>query len=49
LRKAIELCPAFATLSGLRNWMAKQAAPAYWPIYEHMMERRLRQAEMAEV
>jgi Tfp pilus assembly protein PilF len=48
LRKAIELCPAFATLSGLRYWMAKQAAPSYWPIYEHTMERGLRQAGMAE-
>ena len=48
LQRAIELCPGFATLSGLRNWMARQAAPAYWPIFEHTMERGLREAGMAE-
>jgi adenylate cyclase len=48
LQRAVELCPAFATLSYLRNWVARQGGPAFLPIYERTMERGLRQARMAE-
>jgi DNA-binding winged helix-turn-helix (wHTH) protein/TolB-like protein len=48
LRRATRLCPALRTLSGLRNWVEKQADPDFMRIYEHMVERGLRTAGMPE-
>jgi adenylate cyclase len=48
LRRAAVLCPALGTLSGLHNWVARQAAPDFMPIYEHMVERGLQGAGMPE-
>jgi adenylate cyclase len=48
LRRAVGLCPAFGTLSGLRNWVRRQAEPDFMPIYEHMVERGLQRAGMSE-
>jgi adenylate cyclase len=48
LRRAVELCPAFGTLSGLRNWVRRQAGPGFVSIYEHMVERGLQRAGMSE-
>jgi adenylate cyclase len=48
LRRAAGLCPALGTLSGLRNWVGRQAGPEFMPIYEHMVERGLQGAGMPE-
>jgi DNA-binding winged helix-turn-helix (wHTH) protein/tetratricopeptide (TPR) repeat protein len=44
LRRAVGLCPALGTLSGLRNWVGKQAGPDFMPLYTHMVERGLQRA-----
>jgi DNA-binding winged helix-turn-helix (wHTH) protein/TolB-like protein len=49
LRRAVELCPSWGTLSGLRNWVSRQARPDLMPIYEYTLERGLRRAGMPEV
>jgi DNA-binding winged helix-turn-helix (wHTH) protein/TolB-like protein len=48
LRRATRLCPALGTLSGLRNWVGRQAGPDFMPIYEDMVERGLQTAGMPE-
>jgi adenylate cyclase len=48
LRRAVDLCPALGTLSGLRNWVSRQGGPDFMPVYQHMMERGLQQAGMPE-
>lgn len=48
MRRAVELCPAFGTLSGLRNWVRRQARSDFMPIYQHTIERGLQQAGMTE-
>jgi hypothetical protein len=48
LRRAVGLCPAFGTLSVLRNWVMRQAGPDFMPVYEHIFERGLRRAGMAK-
>lgn len=48
LWRAARLCPALGTLSGLRNWVRRQAGPDFMPIYEHIVERGLRTAGMPE-
>jgi adenylate cyclase len=48
LRQAARLCPALGTLSGLRNWVGRQAGPDFMLIYEHMIESGLRTAGMPE-
>jgi adenylate cyclase len=48
LRRAARLCPALGTLSGLRNWVGRQAGPDFMLIYEHMIESGLRTAGMPE-
>ncbi len=47
-RRAVELCPTLGTLSSLRDWVKRQAGPAFMPIYEHTVERGLQQAGMTE-
>jgi DNA-binding winged helix-turn-helix (wHTH) protein/TolB-like protein len=46
LRRAINLCPSWGTLSGMRNWVRRQARPDLMPIYEHWFERGLQRAGM---
>ena len=48
LRRAARLCSARGTLSGLGDWVGRQAGPDYMRIYEHMVERGLRTAGMPE-
>jgi adenylate cyclase len=48
LRRAVDLCPTFGTLSGLRNWVSRQGGPDFMPVYQHTMERGLQQAGMPE-
>src|SRR5690348_3515036 len=48
LRRAVEICPSWGTLSDLRNWMRRQARPDFMPIYERMLERGLQRAGMPE-
>ena len=49
LRRAAELCPALGTLASLRKWVAMQAGSSdFMPLYEHMIERGLRQAGLPE-
>jgi len=48
LRRAVELCPSWGTLSGLRNWVRRQARPELMPIYEATLERGLQRAGMSE-
>jgi adenylate cyclase len=48
LRRAISLCPAFGSLSGLRAWLARQAAPSFMFAYESTLEHGLRRAGMVE-
>ena len=48
LQRAVGLYHSFRTLSGLRNWIRKQASSDFMPIYEHMLERGLQSAGMSE-
>jgi adenylate cyclase len=48
LWRAVDLCPALGTLSGLRNWVSRQGAPDFMPVYQHTMERGLQRARMPE-
>ena len=48
LRRAVDLCPALGTLSGLRNWVSRQGGPDFMPLYQHTMERGLQRAGMPE-
>ncbi len=47
LRRAVHLCPAFGSLSQLRNWMGRQG-PDFMPLYQHKIEPGLRRAGMHE-
>lgn len=48
LRRAVDLCPALGTLSGLRNWVSRQGGPNFMTVYQHRMERGLQRAGMPE-
>jgi DNA-binding winged helix-turn-helix (wHTH) protein/TolB-like protein/Flp pilus assembly protein TadD len=47
LWRAVDLCPALGTLSGLRNWVSRQGGPDFMPVY-HTMERGLQRAGMPD-
>jgi adenylate cyclase len=48
IRQAAGLCPTMGTLSGARNWVQRQGSSDFMPIYQHTIERGLRQAGMPE-
>jgi DNA-binding winged helix-turn-helix (wHTH) protein/tetratricopeptide (TPR) repeat protein len=48
LRRAVEICPSWGTLSGIRNWIGRQATPDSMLIHQQTLERGLQRAGMPE-
>jgi DNA-binding winged helix-turn-helix (wHTH) protein/tetratricopeptide (TPR) repeat protein len=48
LGRAVDLCPALGTLSGLRRWVSQQGGPDFMAVYQQTMERGLQRAGMPE-
>jgi adenylate cyclase len=48
LRRAADLCSTVQTLSGFRNFVCRQVSADFVPIFQHTIERGLRQAGMPE-
>lgn len=48
LCRAVEICPSWGTLSGIRNWIGRQATPDAMLIHQQTLERGLQRAGMPE-
>jgi tetratricopeptide (TPR) repeat protein len=48
LRRAVEICPSWGTLSGIRTWIGRQATPDFMLIHQQTLERGLQRAGMPE-